>query len=278
MTSPRPYSRMRGFTMVEAIVVIVLTGILSSVVAVFIVRPLESYADAKARAELSDVADLALRRMSRELRQALPNSIVVGPGGTSVQFLLTKTGGRYRDVSDPADPANPGAQFLDFQDAAKTSFDIRGAAPAQRQQIVAGDFIVIYNLGVGMAPSDAYAGGNRATVTGVAGKRITMATNPFPGTIEPPSRRFQVVSGTVTYVCNAGTLTRFFSRTIPAAPNPGAPPGAGAVLAGRVTGCGFALDATASQTGLVRANLTLNRNTGGNPVTLSRQIHVSNSP
>lgn len=276
MKQLRNHSRMRGFTLVEAIIVIVLTGVLSGMMAVFIMRPLESYADAKARAELSDVADLALRRMSRELRQALPNSIAVGPGGTSIQFLLTKTGGRYADASDAA-----GGTILNFQDATQTSFDLRGAAPTGRQQIIAGDFIVVYNLGAGMAPADAYSGGNRATVTGVAGTRITMANNPFAVPAPPmpsPTKRFHVVAGTVTYICNAGTLTRFFSRAIPAAPNPATPPGTGAVLAGRVTGCGFTLDATAAQTGLVRASLSLDRNTGGNALTLVRQIHVSNSP
>ena len=55
-----------GFTLVEAIMVIVITGILAGMVAVFIKAPVDGYVDSVRRAELTDAADTALR-LSRAL-------------------------------------------------------------------------------------------------------------------------------------------------------------------------------------------------------------------
>jgi len=73
-------------TLIEMIVVIAITGILAAAVAVFIRRPVEGYIDAARRAELSDVADTALRRITRDLRTVLPNSIRITTAG-GVNYL-----------------------------------------------------------------------------------------------------------------------------------------------------------------------------------------------
>src|SRR5207244_13377578 len=68
-------SRERGVTLIEMVIVISITAIIAGAVSVFISRPVEGYADAARRAEMSDIADTALRRMTRDLRTALANSI-----------------------------------------------------------------------------------------------------------------------------------------------------------------------------------------------------------
>jgi MSHA biogenesis protein MshO len=280
MTRRPPPRAARGFTLVEAIIVMVITGILAGVVAVFITAPVQSYVDSAARAELTDVADLALRRMSRDVRLALPNSIVVSSDRRVLQFLITKTGGRYIDAAD-APPA--GLLPLDFSPAANLSFNLAGAAPGGRQAILPGDFIVVFNIGV--APANAYTGGNVAQVTAVNGTRVTMAANPFAAaspSMPSPTNRFQVATGTVTYVCapqagGGGTLTRFTSAAIlggTAAP----PYGAGALLASQVSSCGFDFVVLANtNTALVGMTLALQRR-NGEAVSLVRQVHVDNTP
>src|SRR3972149_923622 len=65
----------RGFTLVEAVMVIVLTGIIAAVVAVFIQGPVQGYFDTVRRSQASDVADFALRRIARDMQTALPHSM-----------------------------------------------------------------------------------------------------------------------------------------------------------------------------------------------------------
>ena len=67
----------RGFTLVEMIVVIVITGIIAGVVAIFLRAPVQGYVDSARRAEMTDIADTALRRIGRDLRTAVPNSVRV---------------------------------------------------------------------------------------------------------------------------------------------------------------------------------------------------------
>lgn len=60
------------------IIAIVLTAIIAGVVSVFIARP--GFAQSAQRAELLDMADLTLRRISRDVHTALPTvSAVVRP-------------------------------------------------------------------------------------------------------------------------------------------------------------------------------------------------------
>ena len=68
---------LRGVTLIEMIVAIVVTGILLSVVSLFTRNQIMAYFDVDARTELADAADTALRRSARELQEALPNSILV---------------------------------------------------------------------------------------------------------------------------------------------------------------------------------------------------------
>ena len=66
-----------GFTLVEMIMVIVITGIIGGMVAVFLKAPVQQYMDVARRADMTDIADTALRRVARDLRLALPNSVRV---------------------------------------------------------------------------------------------------------------------------------------------------------------------------------------------------------
>jgi MSHA biogenesis protein MshO len=273
--------RMGGFTLVEAIIVITITGILGGVVALFMRNSVENYVDSAARAEMTDVADLALRRISRELRLALPNSIVVANNQRTLQFLITSTGGRYIDVAD-APPAT--LLPLDFNPAtASLAFNMAGAAPTGRQAIVPGNFITVFNVGV--APANAYTGGNIARVAAVNGTLITLASNPFAvasPSMPSPTNRFQVVTGTVTYVCTpaaggAGNLTRFVSTNILDGTGTGAL-GTGALLANMVSGCRFDYSVLANtNAALVGVTLGLARANGEN-INLVRQVHVDNTP
>jgi MSHA biogenesis protein MshO len=283
----------RGFTLVEAIVVIVIIGILGAIVAVFIRAPIQGYADSVARAEASDEADLALRRMAREIRLALPNSVRVNADGSAIEFLLTKTGGRYLAVED----AVPDKPVLDFVDAARTEFTVVGGLQAD---VEVDEYVAVYNLGPGMAPSDAYgfngSSRNIARVSERAGAGATLLKlrdNPFArdDPMPSPGRRFQVVSTPVTYACEnrngALVLTRYAGYTIRAEitdPMAGASSG---VLARRVANCASLFsygeaDVELRRSALVLLALTLHTrgagDAGNGAVRLVHQVHVDNTP
>jgi MSHA biogenesis protein MshO len=279
----------RGFTLTEAMVVIVITGIIVAVVAVFIPAPVKGYFDTTRRAQLSDLADTAVRRVTRDLRLALPNSIrVTSSGGVSyLEFLLTRSGGRYRAERD----SGGGGDVLEFGSAANPfRFDVIGPAPAL---VANSDQVVVYNLGAGFAGADAYetAGNNRRTVTAVSGSTVTLSPAvAFP--FESPAKRFQVVETVVTYACApdagnpaAGVLRRYAGYAIQQA-QPDTPAelaaGSSAVLAGNVAACAFTYDPNAVnlRNGVVAFALTLTQPTpgGSESVNLVQQVHVSNVP
>jgi MSHA biogenesis protein MshO len=289
--------RAAGFTLVEAVMVMVITAILAGVAVLFIRQPVKNYTDSAARADMADAADLALRRMARELHGALPNSIrtTVLNGSTSLlEFIPTKAGGRYLAAEDGADPA--AHRPLDFTTARNLNFEVVGPMPAAPYAIAAGDEVVVYNLGTGFSGADAYAGANRATITAVAGKTITLAKNTLldanGNANSSPGNRFNVINGgangAVTFMCvndavtGQGQLTRF-SHAITA--NLAIPAGQGERLAGNVFGCQFSVNQLANQqTALVGLSIALARSapgSGGNgleTVTLFHQIHVDNTP
>ena len=288
-----------GFTLIEAIIAIVITGIVAGIVAVFIQGPVQGYVDSVRRAELTDTADVALRRMTLDIRQALPNSLRIrdtttfgscAAGICYIEFIMTSGGGRYRDIGD----GSSGGNVLGFAPGAGSDFDVLGQMPTLNTVASAGvdaDFIVVYNLGPSYEPANAYdcsatpPGCNMAQVSSLpAANTVRLSSNVFSAQTPPlpsPGSRFQVVPGAVravTYSCPiaSGNLTRFWKYGF----NPIQPTAfAGGSSALVASGASCAVEYTSGATGrngLLSIQLTVT--SSGESVTLYQQVHVDNSP
>jgi MSHA biogenesis protein MshO len=278
----------RGFTLIEMVVAIVITGIVAGIVAVFIKLPVQGYVSAARRAELTDIADTAVRRVTRDLRLAVPRSVrVTQVGGVYyLEFLQSKTGAYYR-AQCSTEPCPVADDILDFA-VADTGFDVLGGFPAApAPQPVAGDRVVIYNLGV--TGSDAYAASNTAVIASVTGRAVLprVTLNPamqFP--FESPSQNFQVIDTPVTYVCDpgvagvngTGTLRRHWGYTITAAQ--ATPPAGGnsALLATQVSSCLITEPENLSFPGYALVTLRLKLKAESEEVTFYHEVHINNVP
>jgi MSHA biogenesis protein MshO len=278
----RDRGRARGFTLIEAVIVIALIGIVGAMVAVFITQPVTAYVDQARRAELSDAADVALRRSAREIARALPNSVRVDPSGLLLEFLPVSASGRYR-----AAPAADGSgDFLDFSDPLDASFDVLGPAV----DAAAGDQLVVYNLG--LPGADAYSGESRRALTtsGTALANLAYTVGASQFAYPSPGNRFQIVAAPVTYACapglgGTGSLRRYTGYAIQASQPVDAAAAPLAALSGRnnslltdkVEDCSFAFsNGPSARIGIVTLRLTLA--SGGERLTLVSQAHVDNSP
>ena len=266
-----------GFTLLEAVVVIVITGIISAMVAVFIRAPVEGYIDSVARAELTDAADTALRRLTREVRTALPNSLRAGTT-QCFEFLPTVGGGRYRVA--PRDVGT--GDILDFSLADQT-FDVLAQSNLPPPGGFANTSVVIYNLGIPGA--DAYTAGdlNRAAINAGlsnAGSISLVAPNRFP--LSSPGNRFQVIENTaVIYSCVGNVLSRS-TRAITALPLAVCPAG-GTVLLGNVncaTSSFTYAPAAAQRNGILAVTLVLTQPgaRGAETISLYQEVQVDNTP
>jgi MSHA biogenesis protein MshO len=225
--------------------------------------------------------------MARDIQKALPNSIrtpVTTPANQCIEFIPTKTGGRYR-AEELVAGDNKSLNFA----AADSSFNMLGsnsALPAD-QRIAGGDVIVVYNLGI--TGANAYNQDNTATVGGTPTESLTppetniaiaSSLNPANGNMLFPlasaSNRFQVVPASekiVAYVCDgSGNLRRTASSTFSSNC-----PATGPILARNVSFCNFDYSGSDLQrNALIRMVLQLTDS--AETVSLQHEVHVSNTP
>lgn len=267
----------RGFTLVELIVVIVITGILAASLTTFLKPVIDGYFDSRRRAELTDMADTALRRIAQDIRRAVPNS-VVRHSATCLQFVPTTTGGRYRLA---ADTINADSLPLDST-AATSGFDV---LTPMRSVPQADDWVVIDNQNGG----DVYSGANRAQISSVATAattdpeyalyrhRITLNSNKqFP--IGYDGGRFVVVANgeqSVFYHCLDNKLYRTagsFSDGSSVCTATGS-----SLVATDIASCAFTYSTGATaQSAFVWLQLELSRS--GESISLAHGTHIDNIP
>lgn len=105
-------TRRRGFTLIEMVSAVVLLGVISVGMSGFIVLGSRVYTNSIAIHQVLGESRFALERMTREIREAVPNSVRQRIDGTSwqcIEFLPIKTSTSYLTIPiEPLPKANTG--------------------------------------------------------------------------------------------------------------------------------------------------------------------------
>lgn len=302
-TSTRLRARQAGFTLIEMIMAMVLTGILAGIVAQIIMGPVRGYFDAARRAVLTDTADLALRRLTRELRHGVPNSVRISDsagnvgscvsGTCYIEYIAASGGGAFS-----TGPGFFAGLTTCLVTPANCQLTITSPMPSNPAMAV-GDYIVLNNTNNNDPTSqyNAYACGsltncNISRVTSLAGSLATLTAGAtglsvfgFPG---PSTSRFQVVPGStkaVIYACSIapskGDMKRYWNYGLygtPSAAVTAATGGGSSTIMATNVGCSVSYPASAQTFGVLIVSLTVTDSSGVDSVTLMREIHVDNTP
>lgn len=286
-----------GFTTIELVIVIVLTGIIAVGLARLIAVPFATYRDLTIRARLVDFADTSIRRIARDLRRALPNSIRVATGYETLEFIRTLDGARYR--RDPGDNGSgndhtAASDWLSF--GGDTDFNILGnfqhLSFTLGSPLTSGHRIAIYSTGSSIytdAATDANPGAvtpdeTDITITQDGDEQQINLTVSHRFSFESPVQRLYIVDTPVTYDCDlsSNTLMRYWSYPFAASQptNPSISPLVGAtssLMNNLIESCRFDYSpGTPQRAGLVTIELVVAD--AGERVRILHQVHVDNSP
>ncbi|WP_222911386.1 PilW family protein [Pseudomonas sp. DNDY-54] len=284
----------RGFTLVELVMVIALSGIVLVMITTVLQRPLESFFAQSRRSELVEQAAVALNRMARDIRLAVPNSVRQSDAHTletlnilqAGRYVSNRTGGGgLRFSTEPSGCETTNGRCDGFQ-VLDSDLQVEGAR-----------WLVVNNIGAvsGHAPTPggnvwAYANPGVITPTdttfsATSSDNETHISLSLPGgdftfAYASPQRRFYLADQVVGYRCTpaseGGQLLRYTTKTLSASVPSVAPVGS-VPVASHVTACSFAYQpGNPQRPGLVTLSLTLARD--GESITLQQQVQVDNAP
>ncbi len=259
-----------GFTLVELIMVIALAGIVAVMITTVMTRPLQGFADQSRRAELTDLAAMALNRMARDIRLAVPNSVLLK--GDGIYFVPIAAAGRYGTSPDSTGvmtaplvcPPSPGVCSI------KILSDIEPDSSTDKH------WLIIYNTST---PIERLLDGESDVVSPKeftwSDGELSASLDGFKFASQSPHHRFYLASQVVGYRCDSdGFLWReTFDRLDLAAKS------SSAKVINSASGCNFTYASGANaRNGLVTLRLTLKDKSTQEAVTLLQQVHVDNAP
>jgi MSHA biogenesis protein MshO len=249
----------RGFTLIELIMVIVISSVLAVGVVQFIVNSMQGVVDTAGRQQAAIAGSLAAERISREVRLALPNSVrVFGATNNCVEFVPVLAASRYlQDVAALStttwDVISPGAitGFVAVYPIAESVVYPNGASTAITPATVA------------------FAGGNMETVN--------LGGQTFPS--DSPQRRFFVVGQPVSFCGDpSGFIYRYSGYGFDAVAGSSIASGTKQTFVNGVNSLMFSYaPSTLTRNGVLTFRLVF-ANAAGEQMLLNQQVQVRNVP
>ncbi|MCJ8319940.1 MAG: type II secretion system GspH family protein [Colwellia sp.] len=221
----------KGFTLIELVVVIVLLGIMSVGITSFINLSTQIYVNVADRDELIASARFAVERLNRELRNALPNSVRVKKDDYTqcIEFIPIKASTIYTDIPVSPEPDTVKITVVKFQDEDGNVYQCSANCD---------DKVTVYPLNF----TDVYVNDyNRVgkmfalepvDYTGPSDDEWILNTeNPVVFDSDSPTNRLYIIHQSVSYcVSDAGNSSELLRYESDIAPNQLAPPKKGGVL------------------------------------------------
>jgi MSHA biogenesis protein MshO len=293
----------KGFTLIELVITMTIVSILSFVIALFFSTPIRSYTEIVRRLRLVDAAEMALRRMGRDIHHAVPNSVRVKMNGSSqmIEMVNIVEGVRYRAQGSAtnaldftravadfdiwgnfhyADITHTGYRLVIYNTGAinGSNFDapVAGVNVYNTLNTPVGSVIPPVGAHVITPPGRAITLSNPTNLTG----HINIGGGGWQFAFASPQQRLFLTDGPISYICDptAGIMTRYSGYPISTVqPTSFAGNVSGALLTKHVSSCTFSyLQGSSARNALVIIRLSLTE--GGETITLMHQIEVNNLP
>jgi len=262
----------QGFSLIELIIVIIILGIMAISLGSLTSNSVYSYIDAKDRNQLSQSAKWVTERISREIREALPQSVRTGSTGNfhCVEFLPIENASSYLNL-----PAN----------GSVTSFDVVGFNLSSS----AASLMAIMPINASSLYSGGGTLGNVASIVVSASdpnQAVITLTAPTNFARRSPQNRFFLLNSPVSFCLDDsnGQMIRYSNYGITA--NQQRPPSGGEQIGSNFSASSTVFNyqsGTLSRSGLLQINLrsqNRGRSLSGSDESFDvfHEVHIRNVP
>lgn len=260
--------RARGFTLIEMVISITLLGIVGLFIGEVIRQSLVLYSDVEARSSLTQQGRFVTERLRRELREAVPNSVVSNATGRCVEFFPIVNSGLYTEL--PTTAASSAFRALPFLEAGVSGNRVT-VYPASNAQLrgnvnPVNSQIAVLGSDVNFVPSPT------ATMIDLQLDQAVQFEN------DSPANRFYIYATPVAFCLVGDELLRYTGYALNRNLEPGdATLGSGVLIVDNVLNATFTTESAQLQrNGLVKLEVTLTDN--GESIRFDDDALVYNTP
>ncbi|QOU29341.1 type II secretion system protein [Vibrio coralliilyticus] len=257
---------MRGFTLIEMVVSITLLGIVGLFVGEVVRQSLVLYSDSSTREALIQQGRFATERLRREIREAIPNSVVVA--NNCIEFLPITNSAIYMELSTPS--------------SASSSIRVLPVV----KSITAGERIVVYPTDSSELRDNVDGSGQTAqvsadvdfTASGATTTMVNVSLTASTGfTTLSPADRLYFYREPVAFCLVDNELRRYSGYALDRASLEHTSLGQGVRVTGNLTAVNFVVSSPQLQrNGLVKMELTFSDN--GEQIRFDHDALIYNTP